>query len=164
MARHDEMTKDEKAKSATDATAKPEAPDITTENEERPFGNKAQKMVSNAANTTNNIGRGIVGTLATAATDLVHGVGDLGGEVVTVVRDTANTAIAGVGSVGGTAVHTVTDLLAELVSGVRDIGSAAMRNRNASSAETRQPETEAGHEHMQKGQPRETTREETAIH
>jgi hypothetical protein len=157
------MTKDEKAKSTTDATAQPEAPDITTESEERPFG-KAQKMVSNAADTTGNIGSGIVGTLAHVATDLVHGVGDLGGEVVTVVRDTANTAIAGVGSVGGTAVHTVTDLLAELVSGVRGIGSAAMRNRTASPHEARQQETEAEHRHMEKGQARETPREEAAIH
>jgi hypothetical protein len=156
MAKHDEMTKDAKAQSANE----PEAPDISTENQDRPFGG-AQRMVSKAATATGNVGSGIVGTIAHVATDLVHGVGDLGGEVVSVVRDTANTAIVGVGSVGETAVHTVTDLLAELVSGVRGIGSAAMRSRS-SAAESNVSETEQTH--AQKGQVKEPAREEASIH
>jgi hypothetical protein len=90
---------------------------------------RVQGAMTNAVNTTQQLGSGMVGGAAHMATDLVHGIGNLSGEVVTVVRDTANTAIAGVGSVGETAVHTVTGLLADLVGGIRDIGSAAMSGR-----------------------------------
>jgi hypothetical protein len=91
-------------------------------------------MMTGAMATTERVGTGMVGGVATVATDLVHGIGTVGGEVVSVVRDTANTAIAGVGSVGETAVHTLTGLLADLVGGIREVGSTAVYGRERSGA------------------------------